>query len=108
MIIQETSAYKRDVKRKLENKNKYEELEALDDIKVFLQSKKNMKEVMDDPVHNLYGIEQKHGNLKEFFTAKLNNKIRLKMKPLGEYPYNLIEIEEISFNEIDDHHYGEG
>lgn len=108
MIIQETSAYKRDVKRKLVNKNKNEELEKLDDIKVFLQSKDNMKEVMSDPIHNIYDIEQKHGNLKEFFTAKLNSKIRLKMKPIGEYPYNLIEIVGISFVEVDDHHYGEG
>lgn len=39
---------------------------------------------------------------------KVNNKIRLHMKPVGEYPYNMIEIEEIEFIKIDDSHYGEG
>ena len=30
------------------------------------------------------------------------------MKPIGEYPYNLVEITEIEFVEIDDSHYGDG
>lgn len=30
------------------------------------------------------------------------------MKPIGEYPYNQIEITDIEFLEIDDKHYGDG
>ncbi len=30
------------------------------------------------------------------------------MKPVGEYPYNSIEIVEIEFLNIDNSHYGEG
>jgi hypothetical protein len=30
------------------------------------------------------------------------------MKPVGEYPYKEIEIDEIIFEDIDDKHYGEG
>ena len=30
------------------------------------------------------------------------------MKPIGEYPYNNIEIVDILFDDIDDTHYGEG
>jgi len=53
----------------------------------------------------IYNIEKKTGDLKEYYTARLNGKIRLIMKPIGEYPYNLIEIEEIEFTEIDENHY---
>ena len=53
----------------------------------------------------IYNIEKKTGDLKEYYTARLNGKIRLIMKPIGEYPYNLIEIEEIEFKEIDENHY---
>lgn len=47
-------------------------------------------------------------NLKEIFTANVNQKIRLYMKPIGLYPYNQIEITDIEFLEIDDKHYGDG
>ena len=30
------------------------------------------------------------------------------MKPIGKYPYNILEIEEIEFIDIDNKHYGEG
>ena len=53
----------------------------------------------------IYNIEKKTGDLKEYYTARLNGKIRLIMKPIGEYPYNLIEIEGIEFTEIDENHY---
>lgn len=29
--------------------------------------------------------------------ARVNKKIRLYLKPVGEYPYNLIEIEKIDY-----------
>lgn len=63
---------------------------------------------MCSPFKDIYHIEQKKGNLKEFYTARINNKIRLIMKPLGDYPYNKVEITEIEFINIDDSHYGEG
>ena len=53
-------------------------------------------------------IEQKKGNLKEYYTARINQKIRLIMKPIGSYPYNTLEITDIEFIDIDDKHYGEG
>lgn len=60
-----------------------------------------------NPYKNVYYIEQKKGNLKEFYTARINDKIRLVMKPVGTYPYNKIEIIEIEFIDIDNKHYGE-
>ncbi len=68
----------------------------------------NMYSLMLNSYSKIYNIEKKKVNLKEYYTARLNNKIRLIMKPLGEYPYNLIEIEEIEFVKIDDRDYGEG
>ena len=52
--------------------------------------------------------KRKKGDLKEIYTAKVNNKIRLYLKPEGEYPYDLVSIESIEFVKIDDKHYGEG
>ena len=56
----------------------------------------------------IYNINNKSGNLKEIYTANVNQKIRLYMKPVGKYPYNEIEITEMEFIEIDDQHYGDG
>ena len=49
-------------------------------------------------------IPKKEGDLKEIYTARLE-KLRLHMKPIGEYPYNKIEIVEIEFLKIDEKHY---
>ena len=54
---------------------------------------------------NLYSLK---GNLKEIYTARINQKMRLCIKPIGEYPYNIVEITELEFLRIDDKHYGEG
>ena len=40
--------------------------------------------------------------------SKINKKIRLYIKPVGEYPYNNEQIIEVEFVEIDDKHYGDG
>ena len=45
---------------------------------------------------------------KEFYTARINQNIRLFIRPVGEYPYNIIDIIELEFVSIDDSHYGEG
>ena len=50
-----------------------------------------MHTLITNPISKLYYIEKKSGNLKEYYTARLNNKIRLIMKPIATYPYNLIE-----------------
>lgn len=63
---------------------------------------------MQNPLHIIYGIEKKNGNLKEIYTADVNEKLRLWMKPVGTYPYNALEITEIEFLEIDNQHYGDG
>lgn len=67
-----------------------------------------MKDLLLNPLSKLYNIEKKSGDLKEIYTAFVNKKIRLYMKPIGSYPYNLIEIDIIEFQKIDDRHYGEG
>lgn len=56
----------------------------------------------------MYYITKKSGNLKEYYTARINNKLRLMLKPQGEYPYDNLLIDKIEFVSIDDKHYGEG
>lgn len=63
---------------------------------------------MINPLSRVYNIEKKEGNLKEIYTAKINAKIRMHIKPIGEYPYKLEEIIEVELIEIDEKHYGEG
>ena len=106
MIIIESSKYKKSVKKKL--KNKIYELNRLENIKNVIISSENLHELLISEYKKIYRIEKKKGNLKEFYTARLNEKIRLILKPVGEYPYREIEIEEIIFDDVDDSHYGEG
>ena len=61
-----------------------------------------------NPLSIVYGIKHKKENLKEIYTAKVNEKIRLYIKPIGDYPYNTVEITELEFIKIDNKHYGEG
>ena len=67
-----------------------------------------MKELMLNPLSIVYNIEKKSGNLKEIYTAKINKKLRMYIRPVGKYPYNLEEIVEIELEQIDEKHYGEG
>ena len=69
---------------------------------------KNMKELMLNPLSIVYNIEKKTGNLKEIYTAKINQKLRMYIRPVGKYPYILEEIVEIELEQIDDKHYGDG
>ena len=69
--------------------------------------KPNLHEVLIDPLKDIYHIEQLHHNRKDY-SARLNNsnnKLRLIMQPVGDYPYNTIEITDIEFTDIDDNHY---
>ena len=108
MQIVKTSSYKQDLKRKIINKNLLIELEVINKIEDLIISSNNMQELIFSPFKTVYNIEKKHGNLKEIYTARINKKIRLYMKPVGTYPYNLIELNKIEFIKIDDKHYGEG
>ena len=106
MNIIESPRYKRSYKKVLKNRPK--EVERLENIKNVILSSENLHRLLLSEYKNVYHIEKKNGNLKEYYTARLNEKIRLLMKPLGSYPYKEIEIEEIVFEDIDDTHYGEG
>ncbi len=106
MIITETSKYKKSYKKILKNKKK--ELERLENIKNLIISSDNLYVLLQSDYKNIYRIEKKKGNLNEYYTARLNEKLRLIMKPVGEYPYKEIEINEILFENIDNKHYGEG
>jgi plasmid maintenance system killer protein len=108
MIINETSKYLKDYKQKIQRKNKDQEKRRIEDIKTLIVSSDNLKLLLENPYSKIYDIEQKKGNLKEIFTADINRKMRLMMKPDGIYPYNREIIVEIGFIGIDDSHYGEG
>ena len=108
MYIIKTKKYKKDLKKKIIDKHLIREEQSLEIIEVKLVEGKNLKEVIHSDVSITYNIEKKKGNLKEIYTARINNKLRLYMKPIGDYPYNNEQIIEIEFIEIDDKHYGEG
>ena len=106
MKLIETSKYKRSLK-KLINKHLNKELDIIDIIKNQIYLSNNMDELMRSSVKYKFNIEQKKGDMKELFTARLNGHVRLIMKPCGKYPYNLIEIVEIEFIDINEKHYKE-
>ena len=108
MVIHESSKYRQSYKKIILRKHMVNEEKNLVNFRTLISNVRNLKELMISPYKNIYHIEQKKGNLKEYYTARLNNKMRLIMKPIGEYPYNEIEIEEIEFIDIDNKHYGEG
>ena len=106
MIITESNKYNKAYKKVLKNKTR--EIETLENIKSLILMSDNLHELITNSLKNVYHIEQKKGNLKQYYTARINKKIRLLMKPCGDYPYNTIEITDIEFVDIDDKHYGEG
>lgn len=108
MRIIKTSKFKKTYKKFLLDKHKYDEIDRLEDIEEVIFGSSNLKELLISPYKKYYNIEKKNGPLKEIYTARLNNKIRLYMRPIGEYPYKEIEISEIVFEEIDEKHYKEG
>jgi len=55
-------------------------------IEELMMNSNNMKEVTLNPLAIIYGIEKKKGNLKEIYTADVNRKLRIYIKPIGEYP----------------------
>ena len=107
MIINKTSNYKRDLK-KLIKKNMFKEITRINNIESLIIACSNLYELLNSPYKTIYYIEKKKGNLKEFYTARINSKLRLVFKPIGNYPYNILEIMELEFIEINTDHYGEG
>lgn len=108
IIIIRNKTYERDLKKKIISKHKNKELANIYSIEYLIKKSQNFKELLSNPESKLYNIKKKSGNLKEIYTAYVNSKIRLYIKPYGDYPYNLAEIEKIEFIKIDDKHYGEG
>lgn len=83
-------------------------MERIIHIEDLIKNSKTMQDLLLNPLSKMYDIKKKSSNLKEIYTADINKKIRLYMKPVGDYPYNLIEIDIVEFQKIDDKHYGEG
>lgn len=108
MYIIKSKNYQKSYKKKILDKHLEKEKIRINHIENLLLASENLHTVMLSPYKNVYHIEQKKNNLKEFYTARINEKLRLIMKPAGNYPYNLIEIEKIEFTQIDDKHYKEG
>lgn len=108
MRIIKTASYKKDLQKKIKNKHKKKEEETIEVIEELMIQSNNMKELMLNPLSVVYNIEKKKENLKEIYTARINSKLRMYIKPIGKYPYKLEEIVEIELREIDDKHYGDG
>lgn len=108
MEIHKSKNYLKEYQKKIINLHKNKELERINEIETLIIQSANLKELINNPLRMVYGIEKKQGDLKEIYTAKINEKMRLYMKPVGEYPYNMIEIDIIVFEKIDDKHYGDG
>ena len=106
--IIESKQYQKDYKKIIISKNLHREAEKIENIKSIIYNCENMHTLITNPISKLYYIEKKSGNLKEYYTARLNNKIRLIMKPIATYPYNLIEITEIEFVNINNDQYKQG
>lgn len=108
MYIIKSKKYIKDYKKKIIEKHLTREEKSIEMIELAIIEATNLKELIHSDVAITYCIEKKTGNLKEIYTAKINKKIRLYIKPVGEYPYNNEQIIEVEFAEIDDKHYGDG
>lgn len=106
MNIIESKNYKKAYKKVLKNKTR--EQERLNNIIMLFIKCPTLYDALNTPYKNIYYIEQKTATLKGIYTARINKKIRLLMKPIGSYPYNTMEITDIEFLDIDNRHYGEG
>ena len=106
MIVNYRSKYKRDYK-KLLNKHMKKEIETLERIIMYLKLVGNMRELLDNPYSKIFHIEKKSGNLKSFYTARINEKIRLFIRPANEN-LDLVYIVEVELSEINLNHYNDG
>ena len=91
MQIIYSSRYNRDYK-KLIKKNMIKEINNIDKIKDIIISSDNLHVLFMNPYSKIYGFSQKRGNLKEIITVRINTKLRLWLKPVGDYPYEYINV----------------
>ena len=108
MNIIESDKYKNAYKKLLKRRTK--DKERIENIKNLLISKNTLHDVMVDPLHIIYHIEQLSHNRHEY-SARINNsnnKMRIIMIPIGDYPYKTMEITDIIFDDIDNYHYERG
>lgn len=108
MKIIKTSTYKRDLQKKIIKKHMKKEELTIEAIEELIIQSQTMKILMLNPLARVYNINKKSGVLKEIYTSNINDKIRMYIKPVGIYPYELDEIVEVELIEIDDQHYGDG
>lgn len=106
--IIKTSKYKRDLQKKIIKKHMKKEELTIEAIEELIIQSQTMKILMLNPLERVYNINKKSGVLKEIYTANINDKIRMYIKPVGIYPYELDEIVEVELIEIDDQHYSDG
>ena len=108
LIIIKTTKYKKDLQKKIRNKHKKIEEETIEKIESLMIQSENMMKLMLNPLSKVYNIEKKKENLKQLYTARINQKLRMYIKPIGEYPYQLENIVEVELVETDEKHYGDG
>ena len=109
IIIYKSKKFLKDYKKILVSKHLYKEIDRLNKIEGLIIESDNLHVLLNNPLRMVYNIEKKSANLKEYYTARLNSKIRLIIKPCSDYPYvNLNNIVELEFLSIDDTHYREG
>ena len=82
MKLLKTSVYKKDVQKKIINKHLQREFERIESNEELLKQSNDMKELMFNPLARVYCIEKKSGPLKEIYTANINQKLRMYIKPL--------------------------
>ena len=105
MNIIESSKFKKSYKKIIIGKHLEKEKENLNKILIIIQNTSNLQNLMNSKYQQRYHIRQKEGNLKEYISASLSQRVRLILKPIASLPYNYLEIEDIEFVEINDEHY---
>ena len=94
MRIIKEKTYIKDVNKKILKNHKIKEQELLNQIENLILDSENLEMLLRNPLSRIYHIEKKEGDLKEIYTARLE-KLRLHMKPIGEYPYNKITVKRL-------------
>lgn len=105
MNIIETSKYKKTYKKIIIDKHLSKEKEVLNIVLGIIELYPNLQSLMNSLYQSKYDIRQKEGNLKEYISVSINQRIRLIIKPISELPYNYIEIVDIELVEVNDDHY---
>ena len=103
MNIIESTKYKRKYKE-LNRKHMISELSTIEQICLIIESYDNLKLLMSSYYKLKYNIEELKGDMKDFFSIRINNKLRLIIKPIVDYPYNYIEVYDLEFIDLSDHY----